>query len=85
MEKNIKLQPSTNISKLQILIVEGEKAIHIKHRDEIKWMVGDLVQNLIFQIFDEGDKEILITPELAEKLKVCLFILNSPISVFSMC
>lgn len=70
VEKNIKLQPSTNISKLQILIVEGEKAIHIKHRDEIKWMVGDLVQNLIFQIFDEGDKEILITPELAEKLKV---------------
>ncbi|XP_075682492.1 structural maintenance of chromosomes flexible hinge domain-containing protein 1 [Rhinoderma darwinii] len=70
VEKTIRLQPSTNISKLGILIVQGEKAIHIKHQDDIKWMAGDVMQNLIFQIFDEGDREILITPELAEKIKV---------------
>ncbi|XP_056377631.1 structural maintenance of chromosomes flexible hinge domain-containing protein 1 [Hyla sarda] len=70
VEKSIKLQPSTNIARLQILRVEGEKAIHIKHQEEITWMAGDTVQSLIFQIFDEGDREILITPELAEKLKV---------------
>ncbi|KAG9479018.1 hypothetical protein GDO78_012604, partial [Eleutherodactylus coqui] len=70
VEKSIKLQPSTKIAKLQILIVEGGKAIHIKHQDEIRWMAGDLMQKLIFQIFDEGDREILITPKLAEKIKV---------------
>ncbi|KAM4026795.1 structural maintenance of chromosomes flexible hinge domain-containing protein 1 [Anomaloglossus baeobatrachus] len=70
VEKSIKLQPSTNIAKLEILRVEGNRATHIKHKDEIKWMAGDIVQNIIFQIFDEGDREILITPEIAEKVKV---------------
>ncbi|XP_073406986.1 structural maintenance of chromosomes flexible hinge domain-containing protein 1 isoform X2 [Dendrobates tinctorius] len=70
VEKTIKLQPSTNIAKLEILRVEGDKTINIKHHDEIKWMAGDMVQNIIFKIFDEGDREIIITPELAEKLKV---------------
>ncbi|XP_044149498.1 structural maintenance of chromosomes flexible hinge domain-containing protein 1 [Bufo gargarizans] len=70
VEKCIKLQPSRNIAKLQILKVEGQKAIHIKHQDEIKWMAGDIMQNLIFQVFDEGDREIIITSELAEKVKV---------------
>ncbi|XP_069813827.1 structural maintenance of chromosomes flexible hinge domain-containing protein 1 [Dendropsophus ebraccatus] len=70
VEKSIKLQPSTTIARLQILRVEGEKAIHIKHQEEITWLAGDTVQNLIFQLFDEGDREVLLTPELAEKLKV---------------
>ncbi|CAJ0919495.1 unnamed protein product, partial [Ranitomeya imitator] len=70
VEKTIKLQPSTNIAKLVLRRVEGDKAIQIKHHDEIKWMAGDIVQNITFQIYDEGDREIIITPELAEKLKV---------------
>ncbi|XP_018408855.1 PREDICTED: structural maintenance of chromosomes flexible hinge domain-containing protein 1 [Nanorana parkeri] len=70
VEKTIKLQPSSTITKLHILSVDGEKAIQIKHKDEIKWLVGDSMQNLIFQMFDEGDREILITPAIAEKIKV---------------
>ncbi|KAM3928403.1 structural maintenance of chromosomes flexible hinge domain-containing protein 1 [Leptodactylus fuscus] len=70
VEKSIKLQPSTNIANLKIYIVEGEKAIHIKNDEEIQWMAGDLIQNLIFQIFDEGEREILITSEIADKIKV---------------
>ncbi|XP_063779624.1 structural maintenance of chromosomes flexible hinge domain-containing protein 1 [Pseudophryne corroboree] len=70
VEKSIKLQPSTTIAKLQILSVDGEKAIQIKHNDEIKWIAGDTMQNLIFQMYDEGDREVLITPALAEKIKV---------------
>ncbi|KAM5157298.1 structural maintenance of chromosomes flexible hinge domain-containing protein 1 [Mantella aurantiaca] len=70
VEKTIKLQPSTTITKLHILSVDHEKAIQIKHKDEIKWIAGDIMQNLIFQIYDEGDREILITPAIAEKIKV---------------
>lgn len=70
MEKNIKVQPSSNITKLYILSVDGEKAIQIKHKDEIEWIAGDTMQNLIFQMYDEGDREILITPTIAERIKV---------------
>ncbi|KAM4704987.1 structural maintenance of chromosomes flexible hinge domain-containing protein 1 [Rhinophrynus dorsalis] len=70
VEKTIKLQPSTHVAKLQIFSVDGEKAIQIKHQDEVEWVAGDTVQNLIFQMYDEGDREIIITPALAERVKV---------------
>ncbi|XP_073487531.1 structural maintenance of chromosomes flexible hinge domain-containing protein 1 [Aquarana catesbeiana] len=70
VEINIKIQPSSNITKLYILSVDGEKAIQIKHKDEIEWIAGDTMQNLIFQMYDEGDREIFITPTIAERIKV---------------
>ncbi|KAM9308341.1 structural maintenance of chromosomes flexible hinge domain-containing protein 1 [Gastrophryne carolinensis] len=70
VEISITLRPSSSIAKLHILSVDGEKAIQIKHQDEIKWIAGDTMQNLIFQMYDEGDREILITPAIAEKIKV---------------
>uniref|UniRef100_A0ABM5GB85 Structural maintenance of chromosomes flexible hinge domain-containing protein 1 isoform X1 n=1 Tax=Pogona vitticeps TaxID=103695 RepID=A0ABM5GB85_9SAUR len=70
LEKTIKLFPSSRVAKLQIFSVEGEKAIQIKHQDEINWIAGDVMQNLIFQMYDEGEREIIMTQVLAEKIKV---------------
>uniref|UniRef100_A0A8D2J829 Structural maintenance of chromosomes flexible hinge domain containing 1 n=1 Tax=Varanus komodoensis TaxID=61221 RepID=A0A8D2J829_VARKO len=70
LEKTIKLLPSSRVAKLQIFSVGGEKAIQIKHQDEINWIAGDVMQNLIFQMYDEGEREIIITAALAEKIKV---------------
>ncbi|KAH0617797.1 hypothetical protein JD844_016392 [Phrynosoma platyrhinos] len=70
LEKTIKMLPSSRVAKLHIFSVGGEKAIQIKHRDEINWIAGDMMQNLIFQMYDEGEREIIVTPALAEKIKV---------------
>ncbi|OCT76683.1 structural maintenance of chromosomes flexible hinge domain-containing protein 1 [Xenopus laevis] len=70
VERSIRLEPSTHIAKLEILSVDGEKAIQIKHQDEIEWLAGDIMQNLILQMYDEADRNIIITEELAEKIKV---------------
>ncbi|KAL6041029.1 hypothetical protein STEG23_019169, partial [Scotinomys teguina] len=70
VEKTIKLLPSSHVARLQIFSVEGQKAIQIKHQDEVNWIAGDVMQNLIFQMYDEGEREINITPFLAEKIKV---------------
>uniref|UniRef100_A0A8C5QBI3 Structural maintenance of chromosomes flexible hinge domain containing 1 n=1 Tax=Leptobrachium leishanense TaxID=445787 RepID=A0A8C5QBI3_9ANUR len=70
VEKSIKLQPSTHVAKLQILNVTGDKATQIKNQDEIEWVAGDIMQNLIFQMYDEVEREINVTSELAEKVKV---------------
>ncbi|XP_042299149.1 structural maintenance of chromosomes flexible hinge domain-containing protein 1-like isoform X1 [Sceloporus undulatus] len=70
LEKTIKMLPSSRVAKLHIFSVGGEKAIQIKHRDEINWIAGDMMQNLIFQMYDEGEREIIVTPTLAEKIKV---------------
>ncbi|CAO2616870.1 Structural maintenance of chromosomes flexible hinge domain-containing protein 1 [Lemmus lemmus] len=70
VEKTIKLLPSSHVARLQIFSVEGQKAIQVKHQDEVNWIAGDVMQNLIFQMYDEGEREINITPSLAEKIKV---------------
>lgn len=70
MEKTIKLLPSSHVARLQIFSVEGQKAIQIKHQDEVNWIAGDVMHNLIFQMYDEGEREIHITSALTEKIKV---------------
>eukprot|EP00079_Xenopus_tropicalis_P016421 XP_004915276.1 PREDICTED: structural maintenance of chromosomes flexible hinge domain-containing protein 1 isoform X1 [Xenopus tropicalis] len=70
VERSLKLEPSTHVAKLDILSVDGEKAIQIKHQDEIEWIAGDTMQNLILQMYDEADRNVTITSELAEKIKV---------------
>lgn len=72
VEKTIKLLPSSHVARLQIFSVEGQKAIQVKHHDEVNWVAGDVMQNLIFQMYDEGEREINITPSLAEKIKVSI-------------
>ncbi|XP_060631107.2 structural maintenance of chromosomes flexible hinge domain-containing protein 1 [Anolis sagrei] len=70
LEKTIEILPSSRVAKLQIFSVEGEKAIHIKDQDEIKQIAGHVMQNLIFRMYDEGERDIIITQNLAEKIKV---------------
>ncbi|XP_012507531.1 PREDICTED: structural maintenance of chromosomes flexible hinge domain-containing protein 1 [Propithecus coquereli] len=70
VEKTIKLLPSSHVARLQIFSLEGQKAIQIKHQDEVNWIAGDIMRNLIFQMYDEGEREINITSALAEKIKV---------------
>ncbi|OXB71453.1 UNVERIFIED_CONTAM: hypothetical protein H355_016473, partial [Colinus virginianus] len=73
VEKMIKLLPSSHVARLQVLSMNGQKAIQIKHQDEIKWVAGDAMHNLIFQMYDEGEREIHITPAVAEKIKASIF------------
>lgn len=70
VEKTIKLLPSSHVARLQIFSVDGQKAIQIKHQDEVNWIAGDIMHNLIFQMYDEGEREIIITSALADKIKV---------------
>ncbi|KAK2546229.1 Smchd1 [Columba livia] len=70
VEKIIKLLPSSRVARLQVLSMDGQKAIQIKHQDEINWVAGGVMHHLIFQMYDEGEREIHITPTMAEKIKV---------------
>lgn len=73
VDKIIKLLPSSHVSRLQVLSMDGQKAIQIKHQDEINWVAGDVMCNLIFQMYDEGEREIDVTPAIAEKIKASTF------------
>ncbi|XP_005997938.1 structural maintenance of chromosomes flexible hinge domain-containing protein 1 isoform X1 [Latimeria chalumnae] len=70
VEKTIKLLPSTHVAKLEIYSLEDQKAIQIKHHDEITWIAGDTLHHLIFRMYDEGKREVIVTSALADKIKV---------------
>ncbi|XP_070603694.1 structural maintenance of chromosomes flexible hinge domain-containing protein 1 isoform X2 [Erythrolamprus reginae] len=70
VDKIIKLSPSTHVAGLQIYCSEGEEIVQIKHEEVINRVAGDVLKNLIFQMYDEGEREVKITPALAEKVKI---------------
>uniref|UniRef100_A0A8U7ME37 Structural maintenance of chromosomes flexible hinge domain-containing protein 1 n=1 Tax=Corvus moneduloides TaxID=1196302 RepID=A0A8U7ME37_CORMO len=70
VEKIIKLLPSSHVARLQVLSMNGQKALQIKHQDEITCVAGHVMNKLIFQMYDEAEREIPITAAAAEKIKV---------------
>uniref|UniRef100_A0A674HNF9 Structural maintenance of chromosomes flexible hinge domain-containing protein 1 n=1 Tax=Taeniopygia guttata TaxID=59729 RepID=A0A674HNF9_TAEGU len=70
VEKIIKLLPSSHVARLQVLSMNGQKALQIKHQDEISCVAGQVMNKLIFQMYDEAEREIPITAAAAEKVKV---------------
>nr|XP_015209938.1 PREDICTED: structural maintenance of chromosomes flexible hinge domain-containing protein 1 [Lepisosteus oculatus] len=70
VEKTLKLIPSTRVARLEIFSLDGERATQLKQQDDISWTAGDTLQNLIFRMYDEGNREISITAALAQNIKV---------------
>uniref|UniRef100_A0A803VUA2 Structural maintenance of chromosomes flexible hinge domain containing 1 n=1 Tax=Ficedula albicollis TaxID=59894 RepID=A0A803VUA2_FICAL len=70
VEKIIKLLPSSHVARLQVLSMNGQKALQIKHQDEVSCVAGQVMNKLIFQMYDEAEREIPITAAAAEKIKV---------------
>ncbi|KAM3839535.1 structural maintenance of chromosomes flexible hinge domain-containing protein 1 isoform 2-T2 [Vipera latastei] len=70
VSKIIKLLPSSCAARLQVYCTEGKKIIQIKNQEEINHVAGDVLKNLTFRMYDEGEREIIITPALAEKFKI---------------
>lgn len=73
VEKIIKLLPSSHVARLQVLSMNGQKALQIKHQDEISCVAGQVMNKLIFQMYDEAEREIPITAAAAEKVKASTF------------
>ncbi|XP_039206965.1 structural maintenance of chromosomes flexible hinge domain-containing protein 1 isoform X2 [Crotalus tigris] len=70
VSKIIKLLPSSYAARLQVYCTEEKKVIQIRNQEEINHVAGDVLKNLTFHMYDEGEKEIIITPALAEKFKI---------------
>ncbi|NWI51725.1 SMHD1 protein, partial [Calyptomena viridis] len=60
VEKIIKLLPSSHVARLQVLSMNGQKALQIKHQDEITCVAGRIMNKLIFQIIICGRDTKLI-------------------------
>lgn len=61
--------PSKKVSRLE-LYKQDDDCLVLKNNEKIQWMAGGLLENLFFKLYDEANREVPVTAEMASKIKV---------------
>ncbi|XP_020791330.2 LOW QUALITY PROTEIN: structural maintenance of chromosomes flexible hinge domain-containing protein 1 [Boleophthalmus pectinirostris] len=65
--REVLVLPSKRV--IRIKIYEKDACLELKNNEKIDWMAGAVLGNLYFMLYDEGDREVPITAEVASKIK----------------
>uniref|UniRef100_A0A6Q2XFA8 SMC hinge domain-containing protein n=1 Tax=Esox lucius TaxID=8010 RepID=A0A6Q2XFA8_ESOLU len=70
--RDLRVVPSTRVSRLEVCCEEGEVSdvMVLKDREKISWIVGDLLENLYYKLYDEAGREVPLSKEMAQMIKV---------------
>lgn len=80
VEGELKVLPSTRLSSVEVYSKDNENLV-LKKREKIEWLAGGLLENLLYRLYDEAAREVLLTAGIAAKIKVVCII--KPIPVLS--
>uniref|UniRef100_A0ABM0MF63 Structural maintenance of chromosomes flexible hinge domain-containing protein 1-like n=1 Tax=Saccoglossus kowalevskii TaxID=10224 RepID=A0ABM0MF63_SACKO len=70
-EKIIRISPSTKVSKIEVYHTDhNDVETKLKHHQDLLCTAGDSVTGLTFKLYDEGNRVLKITPEIASKIRV---------------
>lgn len=67
--RNVKVVPSGRVSRM--VLTQDDENLVLKNNDKIEWLAGGLLENLFYKLYDEADREVPLSKEIAEKIKVC--------------
>lgn len=71
VERVLRVTPSRQVARLEIYSQQEDGSIiALKDGEKVGWTAGDILQDLHFQMFDEADRTVPLTPSLARKIKV---------------
>ncbi|XP_061095529.1 structural maintenance of chromosomes flexible hinge domain-containing protein 1 [Conger conger] len=70
VERTLKIMPSRWVAKLEIFSQEDENVTVFGDKENIGWTAGDVLENLHYRVFDEGNRMVPITDSIAKKVKV---------------
>ncbi|XP_076146562.1 structural maintenance of chromosomes flexible hinge domain-containing protein 1 isoform X2 [Alosa pseudoharengus] len=72
VQRKLCVLPSRNVTRVEVYRVEaqGDTPMVIMNLERIDWTAGDTLGSLFYKLYDEGEREIPITPELSQKMKV---------------
>lgn len=72
MERKLCVLPSRSVWRVEVYREEanGDAPMVIMNLERINWTAGDNLGSLFYRLYDEGEREISISPELAQKIKV---------------
>lgn len=67
--REVLVLPSKKVSRLE-LYKQDDDCLVLKNNEKIQWMAGGLLENLFFKLYDEANREVPVTAEMASKIKV---------------
>lgn len=69
--RNVTIKPSHKAASIQVSYIgENGERVPIQREKDIIWPAGDIINNLEYEIFDEGGRPIAITQKISQRLKV---------------
>ncbi|XP_038051940.1 structural maintenance of chromosomes flexible hinge domain-containing protein 1-like [Patiria miniata] len=70
VEKAIQVLPNSNPFYIDMWYTEKKGSTKLRDQQELKWPAGEHIGGILFALFDEGGRQIKISPEVASKVKV---------------
>ncbi|XP_074549592.1 structural maintenance of chromosomes flexible hinge domain-containing protein 1 [Halichoeres trimaculatus] len=66
--RDVKVFPSRRVSRMEL--TQKDMTLVLRDNDEIEWPAGGLLENLLYKLYDEADREVPLSEELAKRIKV---------------
>ncbi|XP_034562664.1 structural maintenance of chromosomes flexible hinge domain-containing protein 1 isoform X2 [Notolabrus celidotus] len=66
--RNVKVVPSRRVFRMELL--QDDMNLVLKNKDKIEWLAGGSLENLFYKLYDEADREVLLSEEIAARIKV---------------
>ncbi|XP_028825621.1 structural maintenance of chromosomes flexible hinge domain-containing protein 1 [Denticeps clupeoides] len=70
--RTLRVLPSKSVCRLEVYRSDcaDEPPMILQDMERIDWTVGDVLGNLYYRLYDEGDRPIAVTPQLSQKIAV---------------
>uniref|UniRef100_A0A3Q1FDU6 Structural maintenance of chromosomes flexible hinge domain containing 1 n=1 Tax=Acanthochromis polyacanthus TaxID=80966 RepID=A0A3Q1FDU6_9TELE len=80
--RELKVIPSTRVALMQVYSADDDNLV-LRNNDKIDWVVGGVLENLFYRLYDEAGSEVTVSAEIASMIKVSLtytvvYLLKSP-------
>uniref|UniRef100_A0A3Q1GJ08 Structural maintenance of chromosomes flexible hinge domain containing 1 n=1 Tax=Acanthochromis polyacanthus TaxID=80966 RepID=A0A3Q1GJ08_9TELE len=69
--RELKVIPSTRVALMQVYSADDDNLV-LRNNDKIDWVVGGVLENLFYRLYDEAGSEVTVSAEIASMIKVSL-------------
>ncbi|XP_051796327.1 structural maintenance of chromosomes flexible hinge domain-containing protein 1 isoform X2 [Acanthochromis polyacanthus] len=67
--RELKVIPSTRVALMQVYSADDDNLV-LRNNDKIDWVVGGVLENLFYRLYDEAGSEVTVSAEIASMIKV---------------
>ncbi|KAG7523924.1 structural maintenance of chromosomes flexible hinge domain-containing protein 1 [Solea senegalensis] len=66
----LKVMPSKRVVLIKLWSSQGDENLELKDKERIEWLAGGSLEKLVYKLYDEAGRQVLLTDEIASKIKV---------------